>query len=600
MSTELPWRRRMATTRLPVPPEALWPLLGSTARINEAARMLPKYTLTETANPDGSVLQIGRAQSRLFQFEWEECPVEWLENHVQRQRRLFRKGPFGAVEITIRLEPDADGSRVTYDVAAYPANFWGRLGLMTGYLDRQLAVIGRLVAEAGAGSSSGTGRAASFTLPPPDLPPLARERAAAIVLRLEADGHPLARRLAGHLLDAGEVELEKLRPLALARDWGEPPRPVIELCLAAVKAGLLVLRWDLLCPRCRGAKASVPSLDQLPRTAHCPSGNIGYDRDFTRNVELVFEPATTIRPLASGSFCLTGPHSTPHVAVQQVLEPGERRSLSYSLPAGDYRIRTREIGGEVDLTVDDGICPAINLAGAEVTLSGSVIGKIEVANSGAVRRTLVIERRDWVRDALTAQRATTLQAFRDLFATESLRPGDEVGIEQISLLFTDLKSSTALYGRLGDAAAYRLVREHYAVLAALVRDHDGAVVKTIGDAVMAAFSDPAAAVRVALAIQTTAAGIEATPPLVIKVGVHAGPCIAVTLNDRLDYFGTTVNLAARLQQQSAGGDVVLSASLAADPAVAGLLAGHVFLAETAVLRGFGLPVELVRVTGDGA
>ena len=113
---------------------------------------------------------------------------------------------------------------------------------------------------------------------------------------------------------------------------------------------------------------------------------------------------------------------------------------------------------------------------------------------------------------------------------------------------------------MGDAAAYNIVREHFALLAAIVRDHDGAVVKTIGDAVMASFSDPAQAVRAALAMQDAdqLESGQGVRDLVLKVGVHAGPSVVVTLNDRLDYFGSTVNMAARLQGQSTGGDIVLS------------------------------------------
>ena len=96
-----------------------------------------------------------------------------------------------------------------------------------------------------------------------------------------------------------------------------------------------------------------------------------------------------------------------------------------------------------------------------------------------------------------------------------------------------------------------------------MRDHDGAVVKTIGDAVMASFGDPANAVKAALAMQARIADHE----LVLKLGVHVGPSVVVNLNDRLDYFGSTVNMAARLQGQSQGGDIVLSRAVADDPAV---------------------------------
>ncbi|MFQ5467640.1 MAG: adenylate/guanylate cyclase domain-containing protein, partial [Kiloniellaceae bacterium] len=199
-------------------------------------------------------------------------------------------------------------------------------------------------------------------------------------------------------------------------------------------------------------------------------------------------------------------------------------------------------------------------------------------------------------DALTADRVTALQAFRDLFSDQVLRPGDEVSIRRVAIMFTDLRGSTALYDRVGDAEAYRMVRRHFAALAAIVRAHDGAVVKTIGDAIMAAFSEPAAAARAALQIQEESDD----PNLVIKVGLHQGSSIAVALNDRLDYFGSAVNMAARLQAQSTGGDIVLSLAMAEDPAVRPLLAGLDLGNETVDLRGFPTPVPFVRVYGTAA
>jgi class 3 adenylate cyclase len=180
-----------------------------------------------------------------------------------------------------------------------------------------------------------------------------------------------------------------------------------------------------------------------------------------------------------------------------------------------------------------------------------------------------------------------------MFSDEVLRPGDEVAIGTVTLMFTDLKGSTALYDRVGDAHAFHMVREHFAVLAKAVREHDGAIVKTIGDAVMAAFADPAQAVRAALAIQSR-------PPegLAIKLGLHSGPCVAVTLNGRLDYFGSTVNLAARLESLSRGGDIVLSDRLASDPAVSAVISSLHSSVESAELKGFGVPVSFRRLVPD--
>src|SRR3546814_20507646 len=136
-------------------------------------------------------------------------------------------------------------------------------------------------------------------------------------------------------------------------------------------------------------------------------------------------------------------------------------------------------------------------------------------------------------------RTDTLFPYTTLF-----RSGDEVAVARIALLFTDLRRSTDLYGRIGDAAAYHLVRDHFAYLGGIVRRHDGALVKTIGDAIMAAFARPADALAAALAIQRELAAFNAAEasPLTIKLGLPQRTCIAVPLNQRLDHFGPTVNL----------------------------------------------------------
>jgi adenylate cyclase len=160
---------------------------------------------------------------------------------------------------------------------------------------------------------------------------------------------------------------------------------------------------------------------------------------------------------------------------------------------------------------------------------------------------------------------SSLQDFRDLFSSEMLSLDETFSIENLGFLFTDLKGSTEMYERLGDAQAFALVKEHFYIMERLVREHNGAVVKTIGDAVMAVFIDPGEALRTAVEmieefddIQTAA---KLKNAIVVKVGIHHGPCIAVTLNERIDYFGTTVNIAARGQGLSDGRDVMASGAI---------------------------------------
>lgn len=297
------------------PPAAIWPLLADTVRFNEAAG-LPRYDVTETLQDDGSVLYEGRLKRGPVTVTWREIPVNWVANRWFEHRREFHNGPMKDLTARFVLSADPEGGcRGDYSLTATPANLLGRLMLKAGFFEKTARTFAALAADADRYAAGAAARPFTFEAPRPD--PALRRRVEAQVAETEASGHGhgLAARLADHLLSAQEAELTHIRPLALARDWGAAPREAIELCLQAVRSGLLTMRWDLLCPRCRVAKAAVQALDQLPQGAHCPTCNIDYGRDFSRNVELSFAPAPAVRALGTGEHCLFGPMSTPHIWV---------------------------------------------------------------------------------------------------------------------------------------------------------------------------------------------------------------------------------------------------------------------------------------------
>ena len=244
----------------------------------------------------------------------------------------------------------------------------------------------------------------------------------------------------------------------------------------------------------------------------------------------------------------------------------------------------------------------IHITGEKDGITVEVIpggGNLAIFNHYPAGRVFVLEELVWRRDILTADRAITYQAFRDLFTGEILRPGDHIDIGNTVIMFTDLKGSTALYDRIGDPAAFSLVREHFSLLGGAVRDHEGAIVKTIGDAIMAVFAEPADALRCAIDIHDSFAAYNREQPgkdeMVLKIGIHAGRCISVTLNDQLDYYGSAANMAARLQAQSDGWDIVLSEAIAEDGEVRDMLASLDPASEEATMKGFTDPVPFYRI-----
>lgn len=605
MKTQMP-RTVKATSRTWVwhfdsPAERVWPLLADTARFNEAAG-LPKHKVEEIATVDGAVQYTGRTRAGLFKLEWEEQPANWVDSQWFRHCRQFRNGPLRSLCATLTLIPEQGGCRGEYTVEVEPANWFGRFILATGFLRTVGRTFGPLAGNAREFAAGRRER--EFDCKPPKLAPGAEKRASELVAKIEATpyGHGLADKLAEYVLSRQEVDLWSIRPLKLARQWQVPDRHAIEVCLEAAKQGLLGLRWDLLCPRCRVGKESAPALDQLPTGTHCPSCNIDYDREYSKNVELAFYPASSIRRLESGEYCLFGPMSTPHIKLHLTLASGERRTVQVALRHGSYRLRTLEPGGEETVEWNKDGFPEV-VADDHTVVAGPLSAPETVTlNNRADRKlTLIVEERAWMRDALTAHRATTLQAFRDLFNEDVLRPGDHVEIDHVTLMFTDLKGSTRLYERIGDPQAYSLVRKHYAIIGKAVREHNGTIVKTIGDAIMAAFADPADALRCAIQLHADFAhfnAISGKEPVTIKLGLHVGRCISVTLNNRLDYYGTAANKAARLESQSEGGDIVISHDLAKDPAVRPLLSQYSPREEEASLKGFNEPIRFLRITAE--
>ncbi len=596
-------RSRTWTWRFDHPRARVWPLMADTQRFNEAAA-LPRHSIEEIPQPDGSVQFLGSAHIGPFRLAWRDMPVNWVNEEWFEHQRLFETGPFKSMIAETRLIPAGAGTDFRYTITVEPANSFGRALLATGFFSRTERNFSRLAGVANAFLSGEHDR--PFPYRPPPVSKVLSSRVSAIVDAIEAtpNGHGLARRLADFILESQEVDLWRLRPLALARAWGCRELHAIELCLQAVRAGLLDLRWELLCPRCRVAKAWSGGLDHLPAGAHCPSCNIDYGRDFASNVEAGFHPAPAIRRLETGEYCMWGPMSVPHVKAQILLQPGETREVSGRLAPGPYRLRSLEPGPESVIDWPGDRFPAVRLHDNGIEAGPlAPSGQLRFENTTSRPLTAVIEDRRWVADALTGDRVTALQGFRDLFGEEVLRPGDEVSVGRVALLFSDLQGSTALYQRIGDAPAYRLVRDHFAFLTDCVRRHEGAVIKTIGDAVMAAFTSTSQAVEAALDIQrrvhdfnrgqaTTDGG---SPVIFIKLGIHVGPAIVVTLNDQLDYFGSSVNMTARLQGMAEGGEIVLSAEAMADSEVTKLVEGLHTEQDLVDLKGFSGKVPMYRL-----
>lgn len=198
---------------------------------------------------------------------------------------------------------------------------------------------------------------------------------------------------------------------------------------------------------------------------------------------------------------------------------------------------------------------------------------------------------------LSGKRLLNTQTFRTLYRTETIATDEGLGVRDITFLFTDLKGSTALYDQLGDLQAYHLVRQHFDALTQVIMEQSGAVVKTIGDAVMATFVSPLEAVHAALNMlgKIDEFNHGRAEPLILKIGLHRGHSIVVSLNDRLDYFGQTVNIASRVQGLAEAHEIYLSQDIYAAPGVAACLADYVITPGQVTVKGVSEALKVYKV-----
>lgn len=581
-------------------PEALWPLVSDTNRFNRDTGLPPMELLGIRAG-----VKRVRWKIPFLPIEWEEEPFDWVYPHHFGILRRFKTGPLAEMRVSVDLARGAaNETRLTYQTWIVPANLLGWLAVPFAIgivAARKFDAAFRTYARLASGHGS-----ALETLGRRRLSSNGRARFQSGRMQLAEGGADAStlERLAEFVEHADDLSVQRMRPYALADGWNLPRRVVLETFLRATRAGLLDMYWELLCPECRGVAEGHGHLKDLRADSHCNTCNIDFTANFDHNVEVIFRPNPSVRTVnAALEFCVGSPQRQPHVVFSQPVAALKNASFAPRLEAGRYSLRASGISGLQALTADsNGAEQAVfrltDFGWPYEEAGVATAPNLTLVNSTDTPRTFSLERTAWSDQAATAADVTTLQLFRDLFSSEVLRPGEEISVGNVTLMFTDLRESTRLYRQMGDAPAYGRVREHFGTLENAVALQGGSIVKTMGDSIMAAFQNPAAAM---LAVREAQARINANAKqaLWLKAGIHRGPCLVVNLNDRLDYFGSAVNIAARLPHLSQGGEVIFTQAIRSDPEVAAYIEENAppnslgrFQAN---VKGFDEPFELWRL-----
>jgi serine/threonine protein kinase/class 3 adenylate cyclase len=600
------WRWELEAT-----PRALWPLVSNTERFNRAIG-LNSVRFEDEVDSVGGSKRSGRFRKAGVEFAWREHPFEWIEGRRMGVVREFDRGPFEWFVSVVELSPKSGGgTTLLHQVRIKPRGVIGRTLAAVEIGTRGRKGIDRVYRRIDATLTGKLGR--DPVIDPFEAPePLSGDRRRRLERWLDSLGErgfepKVVERLGDFLELAPAQEVARIRPLAMARRLGLEADAVVAACLRGASEGVLVLLWDILCPVCRIPSQVIETLRNLREHGTCEACRLDFDLDFANSVELIFRVHPEIRETDLGTYCAGSPSHSPHVAAQARVAAGERVTLDLVLEPGSYQLRGPQLPYAIDFRVEPtAACRRWELdlqRGPSDDLPRTLRagGQVLAMANGNDREVLVrVERTAPRDDALTAARASSLALFRELFPGEILSPGQLINLETVTLMVTDLDRVGDLYAELGDARAFAMVHEQFRRIHERVRREGGALVKTILEGTVSAFADPAAALRAALAIETDLAGGEATSELRPRVGIHRGAAMVATLNDHLDYFGTTVSVAARLTGLVRAGQLVLTRPVAADPRVASLLEERGLVPSIVEVDVEGLGDAFVHVLNQAA
>ena len=386
--------------------------------------------------------------------------------------------------------------------------------------------------------------------------------------------------------DAPDREVCRINALAFAARHGLDEDDVIGAFLHGARLGIFDMSWNILCPDCGGILDSGATLKTVRQGEYrCVLCAHGREPTLDEMVEVTFTISPRVRRIAahdpgtlpwmeyyrqifwSSGVDLPDDETLAKWVKETTLDarelsPNEKVVLSLQLPEGEVIVfdpvlhmsQHIEVKGEPPrqsqslffvMTRDHPPEDSVQMRPGPVTMTLENRSTVRTLPAVWVVSDKVHDFINKRRPFLTAKRLLTNQTFRDIYRTDALDVDQRLKITSLTFLFTDLKGSTELYERVGDLAAYDLVRAHFRILNEIVAAQSGAVVKTIGDAVMATFPTPDRAMAAALKMREALKDLK--DELLLKIGIHEGPCLAVSLNDRQDYFGRTVILASRVQ-----------------------------------------------------
>jgi hypothetical protein len=453
--------------------ERSWDAIADTDRFNLAVGAGFRF--------ESAVDELGRASvrgsmSRMgLELRWAEEPFRFRKPHWFRIVRRFDNGPVRTLTASASLGTSPEGgTTIEYVLEAEP-----RIGLVrplvalemrtstAGPLEASLRALVAMLDEGSEEPEHG------YLRPPPAL---SKEVDRWLVETSSKLGDArLAKRLVSFLRAAPEREQARMNPFALASAWGVPVEEATAHLIDAAKHGILGVRLDLSCPACLVPRRELRPDEPAP-TQHCEGCGVALDPSFPESLALHFCPTPRVRVPSARVECLGSPAQRPQVLAQDLLAPGESADLVVPLGPGTYRLRSQpggDGGALLELRPGEAETEASFVVGASITPAHvrlrSAPSSLRVRNATREPIAVLLER---------LVQATPLMSLGR--ARASFPALDELVPRGGFFAAMACTEGVALAARfVGADTATRLTQAH--------------VVHTAGDALLASYADPMAA-----------------------------------------------------------------------------------------------------------
>lgn len=578
-------------------PEQLWPHLSDTSSLNRKLGMKP-VMFTERA---GRLYGSGRISG--FMHEWEEVPWQWEYPAEIKMSREYSAGIMSHMRghLVITRTPE-NTSQITMYYGLVPSGAKGRLILIAARkpLEKKLKKIFAGLRDAGSGkeysylnpqiSENGSKKRAG------NRQNINRELLDRFKKEITGGGAPapVTEALASFITRADDDSLYRMKPAEIAAGMGVNTGQLVSVMLHSCRSGLLEMSWDVVCPHCRQVRKRHRSLSDIGGKTVCGPCGIEFDSTSLNSIEITFGLNPDVRRVTTLQYCSAEPAKKQHIFLQKHLSPGNK--YLYTLPLLETRLKFREHGrksyGLLDIKQGSSskalYWDDISSSRIIETAPGSTVF---ITNTDNYDKRFIISESAADRTALRPSELFVMQEFRDMFGDAAVSHGNSIDIGTQNIMVTEITGLPGYCSENGDRETFSMAKKYFGITGGTAAAHSGALVSTTGSSALLAFGQPMDALKAGIKLLKTFSGTDDTP-LMVRISIHRGECIAVNLDSPIDYYGQAVNIASGLKQFADAGEMVLSESFASERTV------ERYLNEKGYAKNF-TPAQIEGTGGTG-